>query len=397
MATYQCERCGRYFNEPWCDKDQRELTKQVDPASLPIGEVVAAIERNAAELGVVPTARQPEAERPGAPPPPPREQPRPASPPPQQQQPPPPRAQPRPAPAAQAQPQAQAEPPRVAPREITGLTEFKHIIAEGFKAVVICGLPQTGKSQIVNAFTKANTIYRGRAQFDMQRATLRSEDALGGTLEGEVWYQVASDRHVFLDPSGEFFRSLSLEERQRLRLPDVTDEQFEFVRDAVKHLAGIVLVVDLFGRGDRLDRSGWRAQENDFTFVLPALRWLRFDNEARPPGVGVSINIAARVQKLPHLDVPVLVLFSKADRLVELTPQQPLAFARRNLPALHGALVSHAKEFRFDFCHTMVRKGDGDRAVDRPCGVLLSMEWLLEKRSRWLPRVPTTWLGGGKR
>ncbi|HEX2061437.1 MAG TPA: hypothetical protein VHK90_11910, partial [Thermoanaerobaculia bacterium] len=251
--------------------------------------------------------------------------------------------------------------------------------------------------QIVNAFTKANTIYRGRAQFDMQRATLRTDEALGGTLEGEVWYQVASDRHVFLDPSGEFFRAISLGERQRLRLPDVTDEHFEFVRDAVRNLAGIVLVMDLYGRGDQLDRSSWRLQETDFTFVLPVLRWLRFEKNPRPPGVGVSINIAARVQKLPRLDVPVLVLFSKADRLDTLTNEQPLAFARRNLPTLHGALVSHAKEFRFDFCHTMVRRGDGDKAVDRPCGVLLSMEWLLEKRSRWLPRVPTTWLGGGKR
>ena len=383
MATYQCERCGRYLSEPWCERDQRPLTKEVDPASIPGGEVVAAIERNAAELGAPPAARPPEAARPVAPPPPP---------------PPPPRAQPRPAPVALPPAQPQAEPPRVAPREIVGLTEFKHILDEGFKAVVICGLPQTGKSQIVNAFTKANTIYRGRAQFDMQRATLRNEaGALGGTLKGEVWYQVASDRHVFLDPSGEFFRSLSLEERQSLGLPDVTEEQFEFVRDGVKNLAGIVLVVDLFGGGERMDRSGWRAQEKDFTFVLPALRWLRFDKEARREGVGVSVNIASRVQKLPRLDVPVLVLFSKADRLDTLTNQQPLAFARRNLPALHGALVSHAKEFRFDFCHTMIRGGDGDKAVDRPCGVLLSMEWLLEKRARWLPRVPTTWLGGGKR
>ncbi|HEX2121266.1 MAG TPA: hypothetical protein VHL59_06450 [Thermoanaerobaculia bacterium] len=358
MPTYQCERCGRYFSEPWCDKDQRELTKEVDPASIPGGEVVAAIERNAADLGVM------------APPP---------------------------APAPIPPPTPAPEAPRVAPREIVGLAEFRHILDQGFQSIVICGGGGTGKSQIVNAFTKANTIYRGRAQFDMLRATLRSGDVLGATLKGEVWYQVASDRHVFLDPSGEFFRALSLEERQKLRLPDVTDEHFEFVRDAVQKLAGIVLVVDLFGGGDRLDRSGWRPQENDFTFVLPALRWLRFDREARPPNVGVSINIAARVQKLPRLDVPVLVLFSKADRLDTLTNQQPLALARRNLPTLHGALVSHAKEFRFDFCHTMVRRGEGDRAVDRPCGVLLSMEWLLEPRRRWLPRLPATWLGGGKR
>jgi GTP-binding protein EngB required for normal cell division len=380
MITYQCELCGRYYTEPWCSQDQRELTREVDPATLGADEVVAAIERNAADLAAaVPAVAPPEVTELETPLPP-----RPA----------------RVRPQRIAEPVADAAPEPAAAQQrpqIAGLPEFQSLLQQGLQAVVICGLPNTGKSQIVNAFTKANTIYRGRAQFAMQRATLRTEDALGATVKQEVWYQVADDRHVFLDPSGEFFRALSLEERQRQRLPDVTDEYFDFVRDALKQLAGIVLVIDLFGGGQQLDRSGWSAQENDFTFILPALRWLRFDKEARPPGVGVSINIAARVQKLPQLDVPVLVLFSKADRLEELTNQEPLAFARRNLPTLHGALITHARRFRFDFCHTMTRRGDGDREVDRPCGVLLSMEWLLDRRLRWLPRVPTTWLGGGKR
>ena len=372
MATYQCELCGRYYDEPWCSQDQRELTREVDPATVPTGEVVAAIERNAADLAA---ATPPVATEEPAPPP-------------RLVRVRPPRPVAEPAPAETVQPQG---------REIVGLAEFRSLLERDFRAVVVCGLPGTGKSQIVNAFTKANTLYRGRAQFAMQRATLRTDHALGSTLAQEVWYQVADDRHVFLDPSGEFFRALSLEERQRLRLPDVTDEYFDFVRDAVQKLAGIVLVVDLFGGGAQLDRSGWRAQENDFTFVLPTLRWLRFEKEPRPPGMGVSINIAARVQRLPRLDVPVLVLFSKADRLDTLTNQVPLDFARRHLPALHGALLTHAKRFRFDFCHTMVRSGDGDRAVDRPCGVLLSMEWLLDQRFRWLPRLSTPLLGGGKR
>jgi GTP-binding protein EngB required for normal cell division len=377
MATYQCELCGRYYDEPWCSQDQRELTREVDPATVPAGEVVAAIERNAADLAAAtpPVVTPPMATPETVP------APRPA------------RVRP-PRPVEPAAPTDSAPPQE---REIVGLTEFRSLLDRDFRAVVVCGLPGTGKSQIVNAFTKANTIYRGRAQFAMQRATLRTDHALGSTLAQEVWYQVADDRHVFLDPSGEFFRALSLEERQRLRLPDVTDEYFDFVRDAVQKLAGIVLVVDLFGGGTKIDRSGWRAQENDLTFVLPVLRWLRFEKEPRPPGVGVSINIAARVQRLPRLDVPVLVLFSKADRLDTLTNQVPLDFARRNLPTLHGALLTHTKRFRFDFCHTMVRSGDGDRAVDRPCGVLLSMEWLLDGRFRWLPRLSTPSLGGGKR
>jgi GTP-binding protein EngB required for normal cell division len=384
MTMYQCEICGNVYREPWCDKDQRELKRTVD---APADPVAAAIERQSAGLAggsentlpAVPVTPSPsaslrtgsergawaggEAQR----------------------------VPTHPGPSLDARDDSGVVPPVArAQREITGLAEFRSILAQGFQAVVICGGGGTGESQIVNAFTKANTVYRGSAQFEMQRATLRTANALGATLAGEVWYQVASDRHVFLDPSGEFFRQISLEERQKLQLPDITEQHFDFVRDAVQKLAGIVLVVDL------TDRAAWRPQENDFTFVLPALRWLRYDN-VRSADVGMSINIASRVQKLPKLDVPVLVLFSKADRLDTITNQQPLAFARRNLPTLHGALVTHAKRLRFDFCHTMIRRGDGDTMADRPCGVLLSLEWLLDSRFRRLPRVPTTWLGGGKR
>ena len=32
----------------------------------------------------------------------------------------------------------------------------------------------------------------------------------------------------------------------------------------------------------------------------------------------------------------------------------------------------------------------------QPHGVLLAMEWLLNSPPRWLPPLPTSWLGGGK-
>ncbi|HET8799041.1 MAG TPA: hypothetical protein VFO89_15210, partial [Thermoanaerobaculia bacterium] len=142
--------------------------------------------------------------------------------------------------------------------------------------------------------------------------------------------------------------------------------------------------------------AAWRSQEDQLRFILSALRWLRFDREARPSAIGLSTNIAQRVSMFPRLDKRVLVLFSKADQLARYTNQPPLEFARQRLPVLHAALMTHARRFRYDFCHTMIKKEAVDVAAD-PCGVLLPMNWMLEDKFRWLPlQLPTSWFGGGK-
>jgi hypothetical protein len=287
----------------------------------------------------------------------------------------------------------ETEPPQ---EDIGGLDEFHALLDRGVKAIVVCGGPKAGKSEIAAGFIRANNVFRGKAQNLTLRASLRTDYALGATNPGEVWYQVIDDKRTFLDPSGEFFRRLSPDERQRFGLPDVTEGDFRFVQRAVRALAGVVLVVDLTHAVDPRAAAAWRRQEEDLKFVLSALRWLRWDREARPPALGVSANIAQRASALPQLDKPVLVLFSKADQLTKLTNQSPLLFAKRRLPILHGALMTHARRYRYDFCNTMIQTDKGDEAVD-PCGVLLPMEWLLDDRFRWLPwQLPTRLIGGGK-
>jgi hypothetical protein len=286
--------------------------------------------------------------------------------------------------------------PAHVPSDIVGLEEFHALLDRGTKAIVICGDPRSGKSEIASGYIRANNIYRGKAQNLTLRASLRTEFALGATLPQEVWYQIIDDKRTFLDPSGEFFHRLSPDERQRLGLPDVTEGDFRFVQRAVGALAGIVLVVDLTSAVDPRHPSPWRRQEDDLKFVLSALRWLRWDKEARPEAIGVSTNIAQRVHALPRIDKRVLVLFSKADQLTKFTNQSPLEFARRRLPILHGALMTHAHRFRYDFCNTMIKTDAGDQAVD-PCGVLLPMDWLLDDPFRWLPwQLPTSRIGGGR-
>jgi hypothetical protein len=305
------------------------------------------------------------------------------------------RPRPVPAPADQAPP---APAPTAKAAEIRNLAEFEALLtAEKFESIVICGLGNSGKSEIASGFTRANTAFRQRATISTVRGSSGVPYALGGTAPGEVWFQILNTARklVFLDPSGEFFRKISPTERQRLRLPDITPEFFQFVRVAVQRLAGIVLVVDLTRTLDDMAESPWQDQELDLAYTLAALRWLRHDKAAAVEQLGVTSLIASRLLKLPRFDVPVLALFSKADKLGEMTNELPSSFARRRLTTLFGAVHSHARRYRFDFVSTMHVVNGVDRQATRPCGVLLPMEWLFGAPFRWMPSLPTRFLQGG--
>jgi GTP-binding protein EngB required for normal cell division len=294
-------------------------------------------------------------------------------------------------------PQPPAPPVAKAP-EIRNLAEFEALLTvEKFESIVICGLGKSGKSEIANGFTRANVAFRQRATVSTTRASSGGAYSLGGTAPDEVWFEILNTRRklVFLDPSGEFFMKISPTERQRLRLPDITPEYFQFVRVAVQRLAAVVLVVDLTRTLDDMADSPWRNQEIDLDYTLAALRWLRHDKAAAVEQLGVTSLMASRLPTLPRLDVPVLVLFSKADKLGELTNELPSSFARRKLPTLFGSIRTHARRYRFDFVSTMREVNGVDRQAPRPCGVLLSMEWLISDPFRWMPSLPTRFLQGG--
>lgn len=357
MNAYTCDNCGSVTDEVPCPFCQSTRVRLVDATESPFAEVPALPE--------------------------------------------PPPVEPAPQAPAPPQPQQHSQPPRTqhTQKRVVGLEEFDALLRSGFQAVVICGPARSGKSEIATGFTRANTVFRGRSQVSTSRTSSGTLYVAGGTNPGEVWFEIANTprKLVFLDPSGEFFRQLSPTERQRLRLPDVTEEYFDFVRSAVSKLAGVVVVVDLTRTVDDFSDAPWRSQEIDLDFNLAAIRWLRHAKEARIEGLSVERNIAAQVLKKPKLDVPVLVLFSKADLLPDdYSNQVPIDFARERLPHLHASLLTHARHFRFEFAHTMLGEGDRARRETRPCGVLLSMEWLLSDPFRWMPRLPTRWLGGGK-
>ena len=381
MTQYKCENCNELRDDDVCAVCGAD-THPVDASEPLLDQLAARVSRRAAEAESAPP---PLYDVPPPPPPPSFARATPPPPPAQGQAGVPVLHAPRP-----------AAPVAASTADIVGLDEFHALLDRGTKAVVICGEAQSGKSEIAFGYIRANDVYRGKAQNLTLRATLRTDDALGATNPQEIWYQVIDDKRAFLDPSGEFFRRLSPSERQRHQLPDVTDADFQFVQRAVSALAGVVLVVNLTAAVDPQHPAAWRRQEEDLKFILSALRWLRWDRDARPDAIGVSTNIAQRVSMFPRIDKRVLVLFSKADQLPKFTNQTPLDFARRRLPVLHGALMTHARRFRYDFCNTMIKTAQGDQATD-PCGLLLPMEWLLDDRFRWLPfQLPTSWIGGGK-
>lgn len=400
MALYRCDACGEDRDDRICEKCGRETREISKPGGVTLEKVAAEIARGNAPTAVSspPVAR---VQRPAPAPQPAR----PINEPPKAAESEPSRAAPRlrpvPRSAQTTPPPAPAAPPAEDPRDkIRGLREFEALIEKRkMRAVIISGLPNTGKSEIVYGFLRALAIHRGEAQILNLRAPARKPGVLGATNVGEIWYQPVDSKLAFLDPSGEFFMRLLPEQRQKLSLPDLADEEFDFVKKALKHLAGIVLVLDLTRTFGSNDVSLWRQQEDDLNFILTALRFLRYDKKTRPEEIGFTVNMAQQVKNMPRLDKRVLVLFSKADQLTQYTNQLPFDLARCYFPTLHGALMTHAKRFRFDFCHTMIRTGQGDTEIDPPCGVLLSMEWLLRDPFRWLPfqfATSSKLIGGGK-
>jgi hypothetical protein len=392
MARYECSQCGTIGENTTClNCGSTQLRKLEEaPLSDPVKE---SIEQQSAALAEaqapVRAAAAPRKETPKASPPP-----KPA-------------AEQRPPASVVRMPRA-AEPAAAAVAEtreqtkIVNLDQFEMLMKRGVKAVIICGGSQAGKSEIARGFTRARKMLRGRTSTTMLGSSdVRYDvDALGGTVPGTVWYQLIDHRHAFFDPSGEFFNRFSARYRKDQNLGDVDESYFDFVRTAVRKLAGIVLVFDLTNITDPTAENPWQEQESVLEYTLQVLRWLRFDKKPRDQEMELRARMGMYLEKhkRKRLDVPVLVLFSKADRLVEYdyTNEHPLSFARNNLPTLHAALLTNARRFRFDYAHTMVHRGDIDYPAKYPCGVLLPIEWLIGDPFSPLRQLPTSLLGGGK-
>jgi hypothetical protein len=207
----------------------------------------------------------------------------------------------------------------------------------------------------------------------------------------------------------------------------VAPGDIEFLRLVSLNLAGIVLVVDLtqlWSEERKIDDeslSQKRDQQRVLAWLLSLLRWLRFDGQYDSKStIRFEAHVDAKARSLEkRLRVPVLVLFSKADLLVDraipydqggsfwrnrtggaprtLFPagEQPFFLAYHHLRPLFDGLAEHTTNFRFDFSHSLTTERDPDTGKDvlvdpEPCGVSYSLGWLLDSSWRW-PTLPTRW------
>jgi len=297
-----------------------------------------------------------------------------------------------------------------------GLRQVEQYVAEGYEIFLIVGIGGVGKTELLHASRQGAFLSAfGRGQ----RQGGRAQRTALGTLQTHP-FAAGRRKVVFVDASGEDFAALypALQ-----RVGAVGPEQVAFLQLVARNLAGLVLLLDL----DKL----WRSREENpsdphqqeiLAWILELVRWLRLGTPYAPGAIPFQEHVDRQVRTLDRrLDVPVQVLFSRADELGGLTlserpgeawmhqggaggperrlyplGESPLLLAWHRLPVLWEALVTHVRWFRVDFAHSLTLDAAGAVADETPNGVLYSLGWVLQRHWRWLRRpalrrlVPST-------
>ena len=217
MNTMRCEQCGRFVDGKPCPFCQSTRVRPLNPGETPsdpletlAGQSIAPGEpRPTVAPAIQPSKAEPATQdepRPLVAPPlkPAEETPRRETPLPFRRDvevEPVRRERPRPV-ATPADQTAPASTPAAKAPEIRNLAEFEALLnIEKFESIVICGLGNSGKSEIANGFTRANMAFRQKATISTMRASSGMAYSLGGTAPGEVWFEILNTRRklVFLE------------------------------------------------------------------------------------------------------------------------------------------------------------------------------------------------------
>lgn len=300
----------------------------------------------------------------------------------------------------------QSSGPPSEPREFEGRAKVEQRIREGYGTYLVCGIAGVGKSEFLSAVTDDGHISMFRKLRGMVVPTAqRSVRGYALTAHGR--------KLQFLDASGEEFRKLYPAERERENLGPLRSNDLDFLRIVSRRMRGIVLLLHLRDLWHaQTDGEGEKAKAHQvdiLVWILMLLRFLRFGG-AHPDGAtGFQDHVDATVRRMRRrLDVPVLLLFSKADEHVgvnvpdgrhrQLFPvaEDAMLLAYHAVPKLFTALTIHCRHFRCDFEHALVVSPDTQSLKDdKPCGVALAREWLVdphwEHPWRWW-RPPSNWL-----
>ncbi len=290
--------------------------------------------------------------------------------------------------------------------QLDGRDLVEQDLADGFELFLIAGVGGSGKTELLAALSKLDAGFL--QDFD--------RDELGRVTRTTV--RSIHSRHVrapgrklsFIDAPGELFVDL-----YPLRDADGYGDsygggQIELWPQLIaQRFRGMILVIDLEKLWSLDGPAEWRQQIEIAAWVLEVMRWLQHDGHY-PSGSSHQLHqyIDRQVRGMKKkLSVPVQVVFTKAD-VVKGTPipnyqrrlypvgEDPVLFAFHCLPKLHDALVEHVAHFRYDFTHAIVTDGTTGAATQRPpCGVRLSMDWLLDAawaRQHWWQVTTGGWL-----
>jgi len=278
---------------------------------------------------------------------------------------------------------------------------------EEYEVFLIVGIGGAGKTEMLGTYRQSGYLDR------------IVRDASGGAMPTALAkfdchpIKVGGRKVVFVDASGEDFRLLYPKQRST----EISESNIEFLRLATKRLRGLVLLIELQRLWNPARRSAESAnaeQVEILNWILSLVRWLTYDGHYTADLYG-SISLKEQVNRSvikmkERLKIPVQVFFSKADELIGLSvpteafgagrirrkshPDRgifpageiPLLFAYHCLPALFEGVRDHADYFRFDFAHSFDTDPEsGAKSDPYPCGVTLSLKWLLDPiwQSRW--------------
>jgi len=263
---------------------------------------------------------------------------------------------------------------------------------------LIAGIRATGKNYLLNAF------------YQTQNAALNPV-VLTPTVHYKIEINtinrnfVGRKKAAFVNAAGEMFELMHPEFKASKSIAE-TDLEILTRLDPKNSLRGLILLFDLKGYWENInvreeeqshEQKRLSGQIEIVKWILALLRWFFYGNKHNQAGE-LKTHIINDINQMDinktRLNIPVQVLFSKADELHgfsvpgyehKLRPRKesPFFMAYHYLPKLHDTLLHHANYFRYDFVRSALL--DPDTGVDKihPCGVEESFKWLLTPQSRF--------------
>ncbi|MEN8215618.1 MAG: hypothetical protein ABFS56_04445 [Pseudomonadota bacterium] len=287
---------------------------------------------------------------------------------------------------------------------IQGERQIEEYVDQGYGIFLMVGVSGTGKTQVLEAFQRIQGIPLNPFKKTGDRVHPNPPNEVKAY---PIKKSLTQSKAMFVDASGENFSGLyphlvnerGTTTKEQLRIPEIVASK----------LLGLVLLIDIKSFfGDTASASGedksrqQLAREQQIkivTWILMVFRWFLnggnyHENTILPLHDHINAKVGQMTGRKTRLNIPVQVLFSKADELYDfpvpnadhiLYPlkDSPFFIAYHHLSELHEALLEHANYFRYDFVHSIVNDPDTGivKKNEPPCGVELSLKWLLNHRS----------------